>query len=250
MTRSSISKVAIAQATAVITLFGAVGTALAQSAPAQVTAPADQLSISMSLLPGESYEDFVERAEEAVAQQVQRYFQRTAAERVMVTFNGSNSGLVAPVLELDVTREQWTAVPQTVQWATYFPDGEVLLGLAEPAPQPNPAVTETDGGEPSQPTVTEDSPAVTITTPSGDVDSAIDAGADSSGGDRADDATQEDTQPAPSTITPDSDVAPLEVPPDAGTTSSGSTIDSEDSNDLETVPDDNSDGANVIVEPN
>lgn len=238
MTRSFISQVANAPAAAAITLFGAASTALAQSAPVQVAAPADQLSISMSLLPEESCEDFVERAEEAVEQQVQRYFQRTAADRVMVTFNGSNAGLVAPVLELDVTREQWTAVPQTVQWATYFPSGEVLLGLAEPAPQPNPAVTESEENaeEERQPAGTTASPTVTVTTPSGDGDSEGD------GSGSADDLTQEGAiQPQTSTTTPDSDVAPLEVTPDAGTTSSGGTVDFEDSNDFETVPDDSSD---------
>ncbi len=220
------------------------GVAFVLPAKAQVSAPAQQLSISVALLPGESYEAFVKRAGQTAQVQVQRYFETSSADSVLVTLNGSNAGLIAPVLDLNVTREQWTAVPQTEQWATYFPDSEVLLGLAEPAPQPDPAVardgSDSDTAEADQ-NRQPSSTSVTITAPTGS-DGAIDSVGREVAGDRVDGATEDGAiQPQTSGTTPDSNVAPLEVAPNAGTTSSGGVVDAEDSNDFEFVPDNNPD---------
>ncbi|MGF1515889.1 MAG: hypothetical protein ACFB5Z_19630 [Elainellaceae cyanobacterium] len=235
MRRSLINKVAIARMVAAMTLVSAAGIANSAPAQAQVVSPEEQLSISMTLLPGESYEDFVERAEEAVEQQVQRFFQRSAASSVLVIFNGQNAGLIAPVLELSVTRTQWTAAPETEQWATYFPGSDVLLGIAEPA-QPEPPVAEGDAENEvaEEDTAAEeviDAPAsepadsgVTISVPTGNSEAAGSA------------ADEGPVQPQTSTTTPESNVAPLEVTPNAGTTANEDVVDFEDSNDFETVP--------------
>ncbi|MGB3614452.1 MAG: hypothetical protein WBA10_11730 [Elainellaceae cyanobacterium] len=223
-------------------LAGSVLAGSGQPVQAQSVEQAEQLSVALNVLPGESYDAFIERAEAETQLQVESYFQRTAADSVMVTFNGNNEGLIAPVLELAVTREQWAAAPQTKRWATYFLDSDVLLGLADPAPQPNPAIAEdgtagSDGiaGEPTEDpgaASAEGSTTTTISVPTDDGGSITPTAEDGSTGDDA-------VQPQTSSTTPTSEAAPFEATPEAGTTNNSDVVDFEDSNDFEIVPDSN-----------
>lgn len=213
-------------------LFGA-ASVMRLPAQAQLISPDEQLSVSMDLLPGETYEAFIARAEVEAARQIDNYFELTGADGVLLTLNGSNAGLLAPVLEVTISREQWTAFPQVDYWATYFTDSDVLLGLSEPAPQPNPAVADSDLEE-NDALASEDAPSsgsATITAPT-------------SGGDSITPTSDEDEPVEPQTgiTTPASEVAPFEPTPGAGTTDSGGEVDFEDSNDFEFVPEGGTEG--------
>ncbi|MEO0410177.1 MAG: hypothetical protein AAF289_22755, partial [Cyanobacteria bacterium P01_A01_bin.135] len=134
--------------TGVLTGALLLGTAVVMApARAQLISPDEQLSVSLNLLPGETYEAFLQRAEGEAAGQIDNYFERTGADSVLLTLNGSHEGLVAPVMEVAVSREQWAGFSQVDYWATYFTDSDVLLGLSEPDSPASPTVADEEEPE-------------------------------------------------------------------------------------------------------
>ncbi|HEY9653200.1 MAG TPA: hypothetical protein V6C95_21255 [Coleofasciculaceae cyanobacterium] len=111
-------------------------------APQSVQAYTARVDVSLSRELEESYESFLRRAEAVARAAAQRSFDGdilVTDVRVMVL--GQNDGAIAPVLLLEVSRQDWRSRPDPQQWATYLPDAPALLGFegipgqAEPQPQ-------------------------------------------------------------------------------------------------------------------
>lgn len=138
-------------------------------APSVVQAYTSRVSVSIEVSsPNERYENFLRRAELVARAAVQRSFDTDLLiTEALVTVVGEHRGLVAPVLEIKVTRPQWRSRPDPAYWATYFSTARSLLGYGgrpatatvapppvptTPQPVPAPAVV------PAQPPVTNEAP--------------------------------------------------------------------------------------------
>ncbi len=96
------------------------------------TARAD---ISLESEPAESYETLLRRAETVARAAVQRSFDRDIlVSEVSIVVLAENKGAVAPILSLEVSRNQWRSWPAAERWAKYYPTSKTLLGFGTPQP--------------------------------------------------------------------------------------------------------------------
>lgn len=197
-----------------LTLVGVTGLTLEAIAPQVSYAAEDRLTMVLARERNETFASMVERAERAISQVAQRRFDSDPAiDQVMITVLGENRSLVAPILSISVSRQDWRASRSVEYLATYYPTSEALLQLEDTPPAATPVATPASGGQPaatqsppagSQPAATQapsatgTQPAPMQTVPSGSSPSA--------------DPTQ-----APIGITPDrtdpSDTSPSETDP-------------------------------------
>lgn len=136
-------------------------------APQSAHAYTARLSVSVARQPRESYRSFVRRAETIARAAAQRSFDRDIlVSDIAVTIIGQNNGSIAPVLALNVTRQNWRRRPDAQRWATYFPDTQTLLGFS---PNNRDEETAPDGNLPPPPggTPTGTTPGRVITLPGG-----------------------------------------------------------------------------------
>ena len=118
--------------------FSLPGEAKAQNAGTrapQTAAPANIARVNLTLerQPNESYDILIRRAEAAARNTtVQTFNQNRAVGAVVVTIIGQNGGAIAPLLSVQVNRQNWASVPDTQRWATYFKSASTLLGLGTP----------------------------------------------------------------------------------------------------------------------
>lgn len=104
--------------------------------PTLVTAPAAQaftarLDVSLDRMTNEAYTAFMRRAELVARAAAQRTFDRDIlASSVVIHILGRNQGAEAPVLTLEVTRDNWRKRPDTRTWATYYRTANALLGFS------------------------------------------------------------------------------------------------------------------------
>ena len=106
--------------------------AVAQLIPA---ATANRFTLTLEREAEESYPVLERRAEAAARAATQRLFDSDILVRsVLVTIVAENRGLAAPVLTLQVTREQWRQLPDPQRWSTYYPSASALLQLGSTAP--------------------------------------------------------------------------------------------------------------------
>lgn len=93
--------------------------------------------VTVSREVGEDYNALARRAEgaaRAVAQQ--RFDSDILLTRVVITVLGQNGGQIAPILVLDVNRNDWRSRPDPQRWAKYYRSTPVLLELDGSAPPP------------------------------------------------------------------------------------------------------------------
>lgn len=125
-------------------------------APQAVHAQTNQVNVSLQRQPNESFETLINRAEAAARATAQQNFANNAASDVAVTVLGESAGLVAPLLSLEVSRDNWRNRPDPQQWATYYSNARTLLGFESLAPataaQPTPAVPSQPTAEATDPT--------------------------------------------------------------------------------------------------
>ncbi|MBE9129470.1 MULTISPECIES: hypothetical protein [unclassified Coleofasciculus] len=96
-----------------------------------------RVDVSIRTQPNETYGNLLRRAEAVARAAAQRSFDGDIlVTDVAVTIIGEHDGAVAPVLLLDVSRQNWRNRPETQYWATYFPSTELLLGFEQPTVQP------------------------------------------------------------------------------------------------------------------
>lgn len=99
------------------------------------TANANRFTLTLEREAEESYAVLERRAEAAARAATQRLFDSDILVRsVVVTIVAENRGLAAPVLTLQVTREQWRQLPDPQRWSTYYPSASALLELNSTAP--------------------------------------------------------------------------------------------------------------------
>jgi hypothetical protein len=141
-----------------------------------VYAQASRVSVSLQRQPNESFETFISRAEAAARAAAQQNFTGSATSDVSVTVLGESAGLVAPLLSLEVTRDNWRSRSDPQQWATYYSDARTLLGFESLAPataaQPTPTAPDQPTAPPTDPATAEPTaqppataPATTIVPP-------------------------------------------------------------------------------------
>lgn len=98
--------------------------------PQIALADTERLEISLERQPNETYQTMLSRAEAAAAIAVQQSFnQDILPTNVSVMIIGQNQGAIAPVLSMDVNREQWLSNPDIQRWVTYFTAARSLLGF-------------------------------------------------------------------------------------------------------------------------
>jgi len=134
-----------------VTLFGGGSLWLLEMAIAPPAAQAYTARVNLSLdrRANESYDTLLRRAETAARAAAQRAFDNDIlATEVSVIVAGQNSGLIVPILALEVSRADWRRRPDPQQWATYYSNADLLLGInqpviAAPAPVPVPVPAPT-----------------------------------------------------------------------------------------------------------
>lgn len=132
-------------------------------APQVVQAYTARVDLAITRLPEETYETVLRRAEIAARAAAQRSFdQDILVTEVSIIVTAQNEGLIAQVLKLDVSREQWKRSPDPRRWATYFNTSRMLL-LFEKLQNPSTGDNKTTP-EPSK-AATENNPGTVTTTP-------------------------------------------------------------------------------------
>lgn len=124
--------------------------------------------LTVSRVAGEDYTALAQRAEMAARSMAQQRFDSDILlTRVIITVLGQNGGQTAPILVMDVNRNDWRSRPDPQRWSTYYRSTPVLLELdgvepfrtpANAAPAPAPAPTSPTAptapnqpGQPNQP---------------------------------------------------------------------------------------------------
>lgn len=113
-------------------LSGEANAQTTRTRPTQTNARSNvaRLNVTLSIQPNESYDTFMRRADAAASNVAIRSFnQNRSLGTVAVTVSGQNAGNIAPLLSLQVNRQNWANNPDTRRWATYFKNAPILLGI-------------------------------------------------------------------------------------------------------------------------
>lgn len=95
-----------------------------------VVAQSIQVPLTVSRQQNESYGNFIQRATKlTVAQLKNRFSQNSALNQVRIVVIGENNGVVAPVLSVNMNRQQWLSHPNPEPLINYFQDSQFLLGF-------------------------------------------------------------------------------------------------------------------------
>lgn len=109
--------------------------------PQSAWAVAARVNLSLDRLPNETYESLISRAEAVATTAVQTSFQQNNdIANVAVTVVAQNKGAIAPILSLQVTRQEWRNNSNLQPWATYYPNAKALLrfdNIATTSPTPS-----------------------------------------------------------------------------------------------------------------
>ncbi|WP_414527374.1 hypothetical protein [Nodularia chucula] len=96
--------------------------------PQMVRAYTARLDLQIERMTDESYEATLRRAEGVARAAAQRSFdQDILATDVSVVITVESYGAIAPILALEVSRQQWRSRPDPRRWATYFKTTRSLL---------------------------------------------------------------------------------------------------------------------------
>ena len=113
-----------------------------------------QIPLTLSRQPDETYPSFVQRATTLVATRLKNDFSKNSSlNELRIVVIGQNNGNIAPVLSVNMSRQQWLSNPNPQPLINYFADSEFLLGFDVPlAPIPqtaNPVPTTPPAETPS-----------------------------------------------------------------------------------------------------
>jgi hypothetical protein len=113
-------------------------------APQIVRAYTARVDLTIDRLPDENYETILRRAEATARAAAQRSFdQDILVTDISIIVSVQSSGAIAPVLALDVSRQQWRTRPDAQRWATYFKTARSLLFFEKDLPTSNPTQAAT-----------------------------------------------------------------------------------------------------------
>jgi hypothetical protein len=128
----------------------------------------NRVDVRLDRLRDETYQSLIRRAEIVARAAAQRSFDRDILmSEVSVMVIGEYQGAEAPLLMLEVSRQNWRQRPDTRRWATYYRTARTLLKLpsaADPA-RPNAGPQSTDQGIPNVAPVEVSIPAPQTVTP-------------------------------------------------------------------------------------
>ncbi|MBE9225176.1 hypothetical protein IQ264_06985 [Phormidium sp. LEGE 05292] len=119
-------------------------------APLAAQAYTSRVNITLERQPNESFPTLTRRAETVARAAAQRSFDNDIlVTQASVVVNAENGGLSAPILSLEVSRDNWKNYPNAQRWSTYYPTSQALLRIENPVPTA--AVTQ-PGQSPTNPT--------------------------------------------------------------------------------------------------
>ncbi|WP_008318396.1 hypothetical protein [Leptolyngbya sp. PCC 6406] len=109
---------------------GAIATTVLLATPPAAQAYTARVSLFVYRDSGEPYENFLRRAEAISRAGVQRSLDADLlTTEVIVTVVGENQGISVPIMDVQVTRNQWRDRPDPQYWATYYESASLLLGF-------------------------------------------------------------------------------------------------------------------------
>ncbi|NER78804.1 MAG: hypothetical protein F6K42_04340 [Leptolyngbya sp. SIO1D8] len=115
---------------AMLGLSGAIALAGIISTPQAAQAYIERVTLFLSRGPEEDYETFLRRAEAITRAAVQRSFDTDLLmTEVIVVVVGENQGLSIPIMEVQVTRNEWRERPDPQYWARYYESAPRLLSF-------------------------------------------------------------------------------------------------------------------------
>jgi hypothetical protein len=121
-----------------------------------VIAQISQIPLTLSREPDETYPSFVQRATTLVATRLKNDFSKNSSlNELRIVVIGQNNGNIAPVLSVNMSRQQWLNNPNPQPLINYFADSEFLLGFdtpVAPIPQTSTPVPTTPPAETPSPT--------------------------------------------------------------------------------------------------
>ncbi|MEQ8754863.1 hypothetical protein [Coleofasciculus sp. G1-WW12-02] len=102
-------------------------------APEMACAYTARVEVPLNSQPEETYANFLRRAEAVARAAAQRSFDGDIlVTDVAVTIVGQHNNAIAPILLLQVSRQNWKRRPIVSFWATYFPGTQSLLEFNQP----------------------------------------------------------------------------------------------------------------------
>lgn len=102
-------------------------------APKIVTAYPQTVEIYLTRQGGETYENLLERSAIIARAATQRTFDTDVlVTEVAVIILADNEGLIAPLLTLNVSREDWWQKPDPKAWINYYDGISTLLQFNQP----------------------------------------------------------------------------------------------------------------------
>ena len=111
-----------------------------------------RVDLTIDRLPDENYETILRRAEATARAAAQRSFdQDILITDTSVIVSVQSYGAIAPVLSLEVSRQQWRTRPDPQRWATYFKTARSLLMFDKNQPTQAAATVTTAPPPASQP---------------------------------------------------------------------------------------------------
>jgi hypothetical protein len=109
---------------------GCVTAATVLATPQAAYAYTARVSLFLYRDPGEDYENFLRRAELISRAGVQRALDADLlTTEVIVTVVGENQGISVPIMDIQVTRNEWRDRPDPQYWATYYDSAAALLNF-------------------------------------------------------------------------------------------------------------------------
>ena len=118
-------------------------------APQSAQIYTDRLSLYLERQGNETYDALLRRATDAAMASAQQSFDRDRQVlKVVVMVSAENNGLVAPILTLEVSRNEWKNRIRPQRWVTDLTSSRTLLGFDSSMPERLNSPTSTDLPQP------------------------------------------------------------------------------------------------------
>lgn len=123
-------------------------------APSIARAYTSRVNITLDRQPNESFATLVRRAEAVARAAAQRSFDNDIlVTEAAIIITGQNIGLSAPILTLEVNRQNWIGHPDAQRWSKYYPNSKQLLRIDDPVPATVATAPSPPAGQRPEPTL-------------------------------------------------------------------------------------------------
>jgi hypothetical protein len=110
---------------------------------------------SQQLTGADSFESLIGKAEALAQETASQAFRDPNTTEIVVNISGEQAGQIAPILFLNVTRENWQRQPSIQLWAKYPGGVKRLLGFDRPAGWGQPTAIVATASNPIRDAMTE-----------------------------------------------------------------------------------------------